>query len=192
MAPNKDRINHKIVLPSIALSQFLRKVVFDEEAFALFMENSSGALKSCGIELDYCVSDEALMRLRFLLARTRDFVVSQKIEKARFEEIFGITVSNHQLRDIKLKAATQAQADAAVDVYYAEQSSEQNRGANTEFNKRDAVSDTRSDHYSSTKFDGKELSRPEDRFVSVPLLSTLVLGMVIAKLDSQLKQLGAS
>lgn len=189
MATDKARINHSIVLPSVALSQFLRKVVFDEDAFALFMENSEGALKSCGIELDQCVSEDALMRLRFLVMRTRDFVASKKIEKARFEELFGISVAHHKFRDLKLKA--QIQADAAVDVYYSEQSTERNRGANTEFNQRQSVSDTRSDHYSTTKFDGKELTRPEDRFVAVPLVSTLVIGMVIAKLEVQLKELGA-
>lgn len=192
MVPNKSRINHSMVLPSIALSQFLRKAVFDQEMFSLFMENSAGALKSCGIELDHCVSEEALMRLRFLVLRTRDFVVTQKIDKAKFEELFGISVVNQKFVDLKIKAAREAAANAAVDVYYAEQSSEQNRGSNTEFNKRDAVNDTRSDHYSSTKFDGKELSRPEDRFIRVPLLSTLILGVVIAKLDSQLKELGVS
>jgi len=191
MVAIKSRITHNIVLPSVALSQFLRKVVFDQEMFSLFLENSVGALKSCGIELDCCVSDQALTRLRFLVIRARDFVVNQKIDKAKFEEIFGIAVVNAKFHDIKLKAATVAQVDAAVDVYYAEQSSEQNRGANTDFNKRDAVSDTRSDHYSSTRFDGKEIFRPEDRFVRVPLLDTLTLGTVVAKMDSQLKELGA-
>lgn len=189
VAKKPSRITQKIVLPSYALSQFLRKVVFDEQMFALFLENSEGALKSCGIEMDSCLSEEALMRLRFLIIRARDFVVKEKIDAARFEEIFGLSVVNVRLQDIKLKAAAMIKADAAVDVYYAEQNSESNRGASTEFNNRDSVTDTRSDHYSTTKFDGKELFRPEDRFLRAPLVSTLILATVIAKLDVKLKEM---
>ena len=113
MVANKSRITNKIVLPSYALSQFLRKVVFDEGTFALFMENSAGTLKNCGIELNCCVSDDALMRLRFLVVRARDFVINEKIDSTKFEEIFGLSVVNLKLQDIKLKAATMAKADAA-------------------------------------------------------------------------------
>lgn len=190
MATDKKRINHSIVLPSAALSKFLRKVVFDEDTFALFMENSVGALRSCGVEFDGCVTEDAMMRLRFLVVRSRDLVASRKIEKTRFEEVFGISVAHANLRDITLKAAAGAQADAAVDVYYAEQKSESNRGSTTDFTSG-AVTSSKTDHYSTTKFDGKELTRPEDRFVAVPLLSTVVLGMVIAKLEVQLKELDA-
>jgi hypothetical protein len=190
MVAQKSRITHKIVLPTYALSQFLRKAVFEEETFALFMENSARALKNSGIELDPGVSDDALMRLRFLVVRAHDFVVKEKINSAKFEELFGISVVNARLQDIKLKSGIMVKADAVVDVYYSEQKSEQNRGASTEFKNMDAVNDTRSDHWSTTKFDGKGILRPEDRFIRVPLLDALTLGTVIAKVDSQLKELG--
>ncbi len=191
MAPNKSRITHKIVVPSYAVSQFLRKAVFDEETFAIFMENSARALKNSGIELDCSVPDEALMRLRFLVVRARDYVVKEKINSAKFEELFGIVVVNQGLQDIKLKAAVMVKADATVDVRYMENSSESNRGSSTEWNNRDALTDTRSDHWSTTNFGGKGISRPEDRFIRVPLLDTVSLVTVIAKLDSKLKELGS-
>lgn len=190
MAANKGRITHKIAVPSHALSQFLRKVVFDEDTFCRFMENSAGTLRTCGVELDSSVSEEALTRLRFLVVRAHDYVVKEKIDSARFEQIFGIAAVNPRLQDIKLKAAAMVKADATVDVYYSEQQSESNRGASTEWKNQDAISESRSDHWSTTKFDGRELLRPEDRFIRVPLLDAFTLGTIVAKVESQLKQLG--
>lgn len=191
MGAVKRRITHKIVLPSFALSQFLRKAVFDEETFSLFMENSAGALKNCGIELDSSVSDEALMRLRFLVVRAHDFVIKNKINSAKFEQLFGIEVVNPRLQDIKLKAFVMAEADTTVDVYYSEKQSERHRGANTEWQKKDALTESHTDHYSTTKFDGQEIVHPEDRFIRVPLLDALTLGTLIGKMDNQLKELGS-
>lgn len=190
MVANKSRITHKIVLPSYALSKFLREAVFDEETFSLFMENSAGVLKNAGIELDSCISEEALMRLRFLVVRAHDFVIKGKINSAKFEEIFGIAVVNPKLKDVSLKVGVMAQADASVDVYRQETQSESNRGAKTEFKNQDALTDSHTDHWSTTKFDGKGIARPEDRFTHVPLLDALTLGTIIAKMDSQLKELG--
>lgn len=190
MAANKSRITHKIVLPSYALRTFLRKAVFDEETFSLFMENSTGVLTSSGIKLDSSVSEDALTRLRFLVARAHDFVLKEKLDLAKFEEIFGIAVVNPRLRDIRLKIGAMVNSEASVDVYYSEKQSESNRGANTEWKNQDALSDSRSDHWSTTKFDGEEIMRPEDRFTRAPLLDALTLGMLIAKMDSKLKELG--
>jgi hypothetical protein len=190
MVASKSRIAHKIILPSYALSKFLRKAVFDEETFSLFMENSAGTLKNSGIELDSCVSEEALMRLRFLVVRAHDFVIKGKINSAKFEEIFGIAVVNPKLKDVSLKVGVMTKAEASVDVYRQETQSESNRGANTEFKNQDALTDSRTDHWSTTKFDGKGIARPEDRFTHVPLLDALTLGTLIAKMDSQLKELG--
>lgn len=189
MVASKSRITHKIILPSYALSTFLRKAVFDEETFSLFMENSAGALKNSGIELDSCVSEEALMRLRFLVVRAHDFVIKGKINSAKFEELFGIAVINPKLKDVSLKVGVMAKADASVDVYYSEKQTESHRGANTEFKNQDALTESRTDHWSTTKFDGKGIARPEDRFAHVPLLDALTLGTLIAKMDSQLKEL---
>lgn len=189
MIANKNRITHKIVIPSYALSKFLRKAVFDEETFSLFMENSTGVLKNSGIELDSSVSEEALIRLRFLVVRAHDFVIKGKINSAKFEEIFGIMVVNPKLRDVTLKAGAMAKAEASVDVYYSEKQTESHRGANTNF-KHDALTESHTDHYSTTKFDGKEIVRPEDRFTRAPLLDALTLGTLIAKMDSRLKELG--
>jgi hypothetical protein len=190
MVASNRRITHKIVLPSYAFSKFLRKAVFDEETFALFMENSAGALKSNGIELDACVSEEALMRLRFLVVRAHDFVLKGKINSAKFEELFGMVVVNPQLKDVSLKVGVMAKAEASVDVYYSEKQTESHRGANTEFKNQDALTESRTDHWSTTKWDGKGIARPEDRFTHVPLLDALTLGSLIAKMDSQLKELG--
>lgn len=190
MVASKSRITHKIILPSYALSKFLRKAVFDEEAFSLFMENSTGALKNSGIELDSCVSEEALIRLRFLVVRAHDLVINGKINSAKFEELFGIAVVNPKLKDVSLKVGVMAKADASVDVYYSEKQTESHRGANTEFKNQDAVTESRTDHWSTTKWGGKEIARPEERFTHVPLLDSLTLGMLIAKMDSQLKELG--
>ncbi|MDG4476939.1 hypothetical protein [Thiovibrio frasassiensis] len=190
MVASNRRITHKIVLPSYAFSKFLRKAVFDEETFALFMENSAGALKSNGIELDACVSEEALMRLRFLVVRAHDFVLKGKINSAKFEELFGVVVVNPQLKDVSIKVGVMAKAEASVDVYYSEKQTESHRGANTEFKNQDAITESRTDHWSTTKWDGKGIARPEDRFTHVPLLDAVTLGSLIAKMDSQLKELG--
>lgn len=189
MAASKSRITHRIVLPSYALSNFLKKAVFDEETFALFMENSMAALKNSGIELEPGVSEEALMRLRFLVVRAHDFARKGKIDSARFEELFGLVVVNPKLKDVSLKVGVTAKSDASVDVYYSEQQSESNRGAKTEFKNQDALTDSHTDHWSTTKWDGKGIARPEDRFTHVPLLDALTLGTLIAKMDSQLKEL---
>jgi hypothetical protein len=188
MVADKSRITHKIALPSYALRQFLRKTIFDEESYATFMENSIAALKRCGVELDPCLSEEALMRLRFLIFRAHDYVVKQKIDAVKFEELFGIVVSNLKLQDIKLGVAVELSADSSTDVYYLEQNSESNRGSNTEWNKADALTDTRSDHYSVTKFQGKEIGRPDDRFARVPLLDAVTLGTLIAKVEAKLNE----
>lgn len=190
MVASKSRITHKIVLPSCALSTFLRKAVFDEETFSLFMENSAGALKNNGIDLDSSVSEDALMRLRFLVVRAHDFVSKGKINSAKFEEIFGIAVVNQKLKDVSLKVGVMAKAEASVDVYYSEKQTESHRGANTEFKNQDALTESRTDHWSTTTWGGKELARPEERFIHVPLLDAVTVGTLIAKIDSQLKELG--
>ena len=190
MSADKRRITYKIVLPSYALRRFLCKAVFEEETFSLFMENSARVLKNNGIELDPGISEEALMRLRFLVVRAHGFAIEGKINSAKFEEIFGIEVVNPKLQDIKLKAAAMAKSEASVDVYYSEKQTESHRGANTEWKNKDALTESRTDHWSTTKFDGREFARPEDRFSHVPLLDALTLGMLIAKMDRRLKELG--
>jgi hypothetical protein len=190
MVPAKGRITHKIVLPSYALSQFLHKAVFDQVTFSLFMENSAGTLKNNGIELDCCVTAEALMRLRFLVTRARDFVVKERISAAKFEELFGLTVVNVDLQDVAITVAVEVRAEAAVDVQYSEQNTESNRGSNTDFSSG-TVNDSHTDHYSTTQFGGKESLPPEERFNRVPLLDALTVGTIIAKMDSQLKEQGS-
>lgn len=188
---SKNRITHKIVVPSYALSNFLRRAVFDEEAFSLFMENSAAVLSKNGIKLDPSISEDALMRLRFLVTRARDFVLKEKINAAKFEELFGIIAINQNLQDIKLKTATISEAETSVDVYYSETQSESHRGASTEFKNQDSITESRSDHWSTTKWNGREILHPEDRFIRTPLLDSLTLGMLIAKIDGRLKDYGA-
>ncbi len=188
---SKNRITHKIVVPSYALSNFLRRAVFDEEAFSLFMENSAAVLSKNGIKLDPSISEDALMRLRFLVTRARDFVLKEKINAAKFEELFGIIAINQNLQDMKLKTATISEAETSVDVYYSETQSESHRGASTEFKNQDSITESRSDHWSTTKWNGREILHPEDRFIRTPLLDSLTLGMLIAKIDGRLKDYGA-
>ncbi len=189
--PPKDRITYKIIVPSYAFSKFLRQAVFDEATFSLFMENSAAVLRSNGVALHANVAEDALMRLRFLVARTHDFVLKQKIDSAKFEELFGIVVVNPELQDIKLTVGATVKADTSVDVTYSEQQSESHRGASTEFKNQDAITESRSDHWSTTKWTGKEIIHPEERFIRVPLLDSLTLGTLLAKMDSKLKELGS-
>ena len=190
MKAKKSRITHKIVIPSYALSTFLRQAVFDEESFSLFMENSVGFLRNSGIELDSSVSEDAMIRLRFLVARAHDCVIKEKINSAKFEELFGIVVANSKLQDIKLNIGATIQSEASVEVYYSEKQTESHRGSNTDFQKQDAVTESHTDHWSTTKWDGKEIVRPEDRFTHVPLLDALTLGMLITKMESNLNAFG--
>ena len=173
MATEISRITQKIVLPSYELSQFLRKAVFDEETFSLFMENSAKTLANNGVELDTSVAEDALMRLQSLVARAHKFVVKEKIDSAKFENVFGISVA-----DV---------ADAAAWTKIGKDT-----GTDTGTSTYPDPSTEPSPHYTNddTKFvAGKEVLRPDDRFIRTPLLDALTLGTVIAGLDSQLKAL---
>jgi len=182
-------IRYKIKLPSFALSQCLREAIFKPAPFALFMENTAGALQNSGVELDDDVPEEALMRLRFLVERAREYVLSAKIDVAKFEQIFGITVANPPLTNLTIQALALSQADTSSEIYYAEQNSDSNRGSNTDFNNSDAVNDSHSDHYSNSSWGGLQFPG-EERFLRTPLLDALTLGTLIAQIDNQLKELG--
>lgn len=193
MAIKKNhRITHKIEVPSYALRKFLRQTVFDEESYLLFMENSLAFLKNNGIELDSSVSEEALMQLRALVDRAHYFVVEEKIDSAKFEDLFGIVVTNPKMPEAMIKSKIATRIQTYADIYYAEANSDSHRGSNTEFKNHDALTETRSNTHHKTSWDGNDLiRRPEDRFGHAPLLDALSLGMLIGKIDTRLKELGA-
>lgn len=207
MVTKTSRVTHKIEVPSFALSKVLRQAIFDGEAFSVFMENTAGVLKSNGVELGSGISEDALMRLRFLVERARNYAVNEKINSTKFEELFGIEVVNARsdvvyLTDrnvvsdanIKTKAETVSagRISTSADVYYSEQQSESHRGASTEWKNQDALTESRTDHWSTTKFNGNDfVNRPEERFVRTPLLDALTLGKLLGKMDIRLKELGS-
>gem|GEM_PF-1726683 len=207
MVTKTNRVTHKIEVPSFALSKVLRQAIFDAEAFAVFMENTSGALKNNGVELGSGISDDALMRLRFLVDRARNYVVKQKINSTKFEELFGVEVVNAR-SDVAFEIDTDTDRIAQVtrtregtypgkisgsaDVYYSEKQSESHRGASTEWKNQDALTESRSDHWTQTNFEGRDLiNRPEERFVRTPLLDALTLGKLLGKMDIRLRELGS-
>lgn len=194
MSAIEKRISQKIKLPSAALNNALRHAIFDQDAFAVFLENTTGALKSNGVELDANISNKALMRLRFLVVRAHDLLVDKKMNASKFEQLLGLDVIDSNfavMLESKTERGVERTIDAQANIYYSEQQSESNRGSNTDWSKRDAVSNTGSDHWSTTKFDGKGFLRPEERFIRAPLLDALSLGEIIAKIEARLKEIEA-
>ncbi len=195
MTKAAERITHRITLPSHAFSQFLRKAIFDDETFALVMENTEMTLKNHNITTSDDVSEEALMQLRFILMRAHGFVKQEKINEARFEQIFGINVAASRYQDISAHFVTKAEAkaefaqriDTQSDIFYSEQQSESHRGINVDF-EQNSMPHTRTNHHYSTKFDGRDLMT--ERFIRTPLLNALTLGDLMARIDRQLTELG--
>jgi hypothetical protein len=203
----KKRISFNISLPSLSLKQCLQKVIFDGNVFLSFDENPRGVLEANGIKLDPSVTDEIIMRLKFTLIRARNFIVKEKIDVKRFEEIFGRYENIFGVREdssVFLVPDTNIEPDSDITpgrafnvegrgpVEYSEKQSESNRGANTDWNKQDALSDSKSDHWSTTKFetDGSQLAHIKDRFIRTPLLDAFTLSRLITQYHIRMKEFG--
>ena len=166
MVKSKRRIRFRINLPSEGMRNFWQKAVFDPDGFKLFMENTKGFMENHGVKLDPSLNSDSLMRLRFTVARIRNCVVVEKVPVKQFEKVFGIFTPESELRDVAVfreiesdrQTEREIEAQAAVvretsaEVYYSEKQSESHRGANTEWDKHDALTHSKSDHWSTTKF----------------------------------------
>ena len=190
------RITHRITLPSHALSQFLRKAIFDDDTLALVLENTALTLKNHGVIAADDVSDDALMQLRFILLRAHGYIKENKVNAARFEQIFGINVTKGRYQEttaefVPVKAEAKVEQiqriNTQFDIYYSEQKSESHRGVNTDFGEN-SMPNTRTNHHYSSSFEGKDLMI--DQFIRTPLLDALTLGDLMARIDRQLRELG--
>jgi len=206
MTKAKKRIRFRINLPSAAMGSFWRRVIFDPEDFKLFMENTAGFLENHGIRLDPSVNRDALMRLRFTAARVRNYVVSEKIAVRQFEQAFGIFTPASELRDVSVFRETESDRQVereieseatfvrqtSAEVYYSEKQAETHRGANTEWDKHDALTHSSSDHWTTTKFetDGAHIHYPDERFERTPLLDMGTLSRILTQMDIRLKEFG--
>ena len=206
MVKAKKRIRFRINLPSVGLGNFWRNVIFDLDNFKLFMENTEGFLESHGVKFDPSVNQDTLMRLRFTVARIRTYVVKEKVPVKQFENVFGIFTPEVELQDVsvfrEIESARQAEReiestvartrDASTEVYYSEKQSESHRGANTEWDKHDALTHSSSDHWSTTKFesDGQHIIHPDELFQRTPLLDMATLSRILTQMDIRLKDFG--
>lgn len=203
----RKRISFRIKLPSTAFSQFLKETIFDPNAFRAFTENPKGVLEARGVMVDASVTEDVLTRLRFTIIRARNFVVKEKVTGSRFEEIFGRYENIFAVREdseICVETRTDTEPDTTVEhgskvtvgpqasfaVEYSEQSSETNRGADTSWEGQDAVANSHSDHWSTTKFEGERIAHLKDRFARVPLLDAITLGRLMAQFHIRLKEFG--
>jgi hypothetical protein len=206
MAKVKKRIRFRITLPSVALGNFWRNVIFDLDNFKLFMENTAGFLGHHGVRLDPSVNQDSLVQLRFTVARIRNYVVEEKVPVKQFENIFGIFTPETQLQDVSvfretasdreveraIESMAERAQDASTEVYYSEKQSESHRGSNTEWDKHDALSHSSSDHWSTTKFasDGKHIIDPDELFQRTPLLDIATLSRILTQMDIRLREFG--
>jgi hypothetical protein len=206
MAKAMRRIRFRINLPSVGMGNFWRKAIFDLDGFKLFMENTEGFIENHGVKLDPSMNRDSLMRLRFTVARIRNYVVTEKVPVNQFENVFGIFTPEAELRDVSVfreigsdrQAEREIESEAAMvrqtsaEVYYSEKQSESHRGSNTEWDKHDALSHSSSDHWSNTKFetDGKHILYPDELFQRTPLLDTATLSRILTQMDIRLKEFG--
>ncbi|MCE5312029.1 MAG: hypothetical protein LLF86_02625 [Nitrospiraceae bacterium] len=203
MKKQQDRISFRIKMPSFGFMQFMKKTVFDNDAFSVFIENPKAALESAGVALDSSVTPDMLMRLKFTVIRARGFISKEKVKLERFEDIFGISrfipgqdMLPYADAEINLNKETEAEIQYRQEIHtstiveYSEKSSETNRGANTSWEGQDAVASSKSDHWSTTKFDGERIFRPDDRFYRVPLLDAAALSGLITQFHIRLKEYG--
>ena len=125
-------------------------------------------------------------------------MVHAKVPAKQFEQVFGIFTPETELRDVSVfretesdrQAEREIEREAAIvretsaEVYYSEKQSETHRGANTEWDKHDALTHSHSDHWSTTKFetDGQHIIYPDERFQRTPLLDIETLSRILTKM----------
>lgn len=203
MKKQPERISFRINMPSCAFMKFMKKTVFDKDAFNIFVENPRAALESEGVSLDDSVTPDMLIRLKFTIIRARGFISKEKVRLERFEDIFGISkfIPGYEMMpeldaEINMNRETEADIQYRQEIHtsaiveYSEKSSETNRGSNTSWEGQDAVANSKSDHWSTTKFEGEHLFRPDDRFYRAPLLDSAALSSLITQFHIRLKEYG--
>lgn len=206
MKRNK-RIDVQIRMPSVAFMQFLRKVVSDEEAWALFRENPRAVLRNHGVELDASVGPEALMTLAFAIERAREIVADKRFRGAAFESIFAV-VPHEPLDTLTPTKTTQVSALAAATgtgtgsgtgtsatILSSAQASAfkiayQNRGSYTDFQQQQAIENIRTNHTRTLDWGVRGGALEATTWLgSAPLLDSLTLGRLLGELDLALRAL---
>ncbi len=203
MVKQLSRISFRIKMPSVAFTQFMKKVVFDKEKFSLFIENPKGVLETAGVKLGDSVTADMLMRFKFTMIRARNFVTKEKVGLDRFEDVFGISktipefgidpdldIDTEVRRNVDIAAEWRQDASFSGVVEYSERSSETHRGANTSWENQDALTNSKSDHWTTRNFEGEHVFRPEDRFYQAPLLDAVTLSSLMTQFDIRLKEYG--
>lgn len=175
-----ERISKKIELPSPTLQAYLKKIIFDDEEYLIFLEDIQGSLNKNGMQLDPKVTANLMVDFRLAVGRARE-ALTKKGSKLKFENVFGIPVVEIANGKIKIKQRSIG-ADTTVDVYFSEAKSEENRGRSTQFDpKVEALTRRETESYHTTKFDGSSIF-PGDReqlFQRTPLLSVDVLKHIV-------------
>jgi hypothetical protein len=165
------RINEKIKPISPTFQVFIKDLLFNDDAYLIFLQNLKASLAAHGIDISPDLTQQALIDFRFALENARIKLNSDK--KLRFEDIFRLTVVTIDEARLKFKPKTVG-IDTSVEVYYSEKSSESNRGSNTDFGGSGTVSDKGTDHYSTTKFETTSIFKDDivrERFFRAPMLS---------------------
>ncbi|MBM3162386.1 MAG: hypothetical protein FJZ79_03490 [Chlorobi bacterium] len=174
------RINASIGLPSPTLQTFLKNIIFDDEAYLVFLENPKGAMSRHGLEIAGDVTGEMVVAFRFTIERIRNAVRKSR-KKLHFEDIFRLPLLEIDAGRIRIREVAVAAA-ASTDIYYSDTKSESNRGRSTEFDpKTEAVANSKTESWSTTKFSGSSIfpDNIRERFDRTPLLSADTLKKVI-------------
>jgi len=170
-----QRISASIGLPSPSLQAFLKKIIFDNEAYLVFLENTKGSMNSHGIGFADDVTEKQIIDFHFTIDRIRNAVLNSD-KKLQFEDIFRVPVLHIEGGQMVATAPT------ATNVYYSETRTEENRGTSTEFDpKTQAVSSKSTETQHTTKFNGTSIFNHNirERFERTPLISAEVLMQLV-------------
>jgi hypothetical protein len=179
------RINKNIKPISPTFQVFVKDLLFNDDAYMVFLQNLNASLAAHGIDLSPDLTQQALIDFRFALENARVKINSDK--KLRFEDIFRLTVFTIDDARLKFKPKTVG-IETSVEVYYSEKSSESNRGSNTDFGGSGTVSDKGTDHYSTTKFETTSIFKDDivrERFFRAPMLSNELVVQLTKAIDSK-------
>ncbi len=173
------RIREKIKPISPTIQVFIKDLLFNDDAYLVFLQNLKSSLSAHGIDPSPDLTQQALIDFRFALENARIKLNSDK--KLRFEDIFRLPFVTIDEARLKFKPSTygtatrvEASFSTSVEVYYSEKSSESNRGSNTDWGGSGTVSEKGTDHYSTTKFETTSIFKDDivrERFFRAPMLS---------------------
>ena len=179
------RINEKIKPISPTFQVFIKDLLFNDDAYLVFLQNLKASLSAHGIDPSPDLTQQALIDFRFVLENARIKLNSDK--KLRFEDIFRLPVLTIDDAHLKFKAKTVGVA-TSVEVYYSEKSSESNRGSNTDWGGSGTVSEKGTDHYSTTKFETSSIFKDDivrERFFRAPMLSNDMIVQLTKAIDTK-------